>query len=233
MDGALTFRLDLVHGRCVGVRIPSEVNDEVRALLVPEEREFVSTLAPARRTSWVAGRIALRRAFRDLGVELGPILPNKLGAPALPADLMGSISHKKTLAVGLAARAHGQAHIGVDIENIPAIFASVDEARAQARPDIRTRVLTKDELDRLEQVPAQEHRRLVLLLFSLKEALYKAINPLVTRHVAFHEASLTPLPDGTARVALTLAHDQGTFAAECTWAEVHGHFLTTAKVRRE
>jgi enterobactin synthetase component D len=233
MDGEFAFRIDLVHGRCVGVRIPSEVNDQVLAPLIPEERAFVATLAPARRTSWVAGRIALRRAFRDLGIELGPILPNKLGAPALPADLVGSISHKKTLAVGLAARAQGQYHIGVDIEDIPAVFASAAEAHDHARPDIRARVLTKDELHRLEQIPAQEHRRMVLLHFSLKEALYKAINPLVTRHVAFHEASLTPLPDGTARVALTLAQDQGTFAAACTWAEIHDHFLTTAKVRRE
>lgn len=232
MDGELAFRFDLVHGRCVGVRIPSEIDDQVLRLLVPEERSFVFDLAPPRRPSWVAGRIALRQAFRDLGVELGPILPNKRGAPTLPSDVLGSISHKKTLAVGLAARAQAQTHIGVDIENIPAIYASVDEARADARPDIRTRVLTKDELERLEDVPEQERRRRVFLHFSLKESLYKAINPLVTRHVAFHEASMTPLPDGSARVRLTLAEDQGTFAAECTWTEIQNHFLTTAKVRR-
>jgi len=233
MDGAFAFRFDLVHGRCVGIRIPSEIDDQALRLLVSEERSFASELSPARRPSWVAGRIALRLAFRDLGVELGPILPNKHGAPALPSDVVGSISHKRTLAVGLAARAQAQTHIGVDIEDIPAINTSVDEARAQARPDIRTRVLTKDELARLENVPEQERQRMVLLHFSLKESLYKAINPLVTRHVAFHEASMTPLSDGTARVALTLAEDQGAFSAECTWTEIQNHFLTTAKVRRE
>jgi 4'-phosphopantetheinyl transferase EntD len=232
MDGEIAFRLDLVHGRCVGVRIPSEVNDQVLALLVPEERAFVLTLAPARRTSWVAGRIALRQALRDLGVEAGPILPNSLGAPSLPPGLMGSISHKKTLAVGLAAHAQGQVQIGVDLEDIPALYASAKEARAEARPDIRTRVLTQDELTRLEAVPEEARRRVVILHFSLKESLYKAINPLVTRHVAFHEASMTPLPDGTAQVRLLLSQDQGAFAAECTWTEVEDHFLTTAKVRR-
>ncbi len=74
---------------------------------------------------------------------------------------------------------------------------------------------------------------MVLLHFSLKESLYKAISPLVTRHVAFHEASMTPLPDGTARVVLNLAEGQGAFSAECTWKEIQNHFLTTAKVRQE
>lgn len=233
MEGEIAFRRDLSHGRCVGVRIPSDVNDQVLALLIPDERSFVATLAPARRPSWVAGRIALRQAFRDLGIELGPVLPNKYGAPELPRDLVGSISHKKTLAVGLAAHAQGQTHIGVDIEDIPAVYASLDEARAQARPDIRTRVLTRHELLRLEAIPEQEHRRVVLLHFSLKESLYKAINPLVTRHVSFHEASMTPLPDGTAQVSLHLAQDQGAFFAEGTWTEIQNHFLTTARVRRE
>jgi enterobactin synthetase component D len=233
MDGELAFRVDLVHGRCVGVRLPSEVNDQVLRALVPEERTFVATLAPARRPSWVAGRIALRHAFRDLGVEPGPILANKHGAPILPPDLVGSISHKRTLAVGLAARAESQTCIGVDLEDIPMVFASVQEARADARPDVRTRVLTKDELVRLEEVPEQARRRMVILHFSLKEALYKAISPLVTRHVAFHEASMTPLPDGSARVALSLAKNQGTFSAACTWTEIQEHFLTTARVRKE
>jgi enterobactin synthetase component D len=232
MDGELAFRLDLVHGRCVGVRIPTEVDDQVLRLLVPEERAFANQVPPARRCSWVAGRIALRQAFRDLGIEPGPILPNKHGAPALPPDLVGSISHKKTLAVGLVARAQAQSHIGVDVEDIPPVYATVEQARAEARPDIRTRVLTTDELARLQAVPEQEQRRMVILHFSLKESLYKAINPLVTRHVAFHEASMTPHPDGTARVVLSLAKDQGSFFAECTWTEKENHFLTTAKVCR-
>lgn len=233
MDCEPAFRLDLVHGRCVGIRLPAEIDARILALLVPEERGFVSTLAPARQPSWVAGRIALRRAFRDLGIEPGPILPNKYGAPTLPPDLVGSISHKKTLAVGLAARAQAQTHIGVDVEEIPAVDTIEGQARSMARPDIRTRVLTKDELRRLEDVPEQARRRTVILHFSLKESLYKAINPLVCRHVTFHEASLTPLPDGTARVVLALADNQGAFSAECTWTEVANHFLTTARVRRE
>jgi enterobactin synthetase component D len=233
MGAEIAFRLSLVHGQCVGVRIPTEVNEKVLAGLVPEERSFVSSLAPGRHPSWVAGRLALREAFRDLGIEPGPILATRRGAPALPSDLVGSISHKRTLAVGLAARREGGASIGVDLETSPAAFASAHEAHAQARPDVRTRVLTRDELARLERVPEENRRRTVILHFSLKEALYKAIDPLVGRHVAFHEASMTPLPDGSASIALALSEDDGPFFAVGSWTEVEDHFLTTARVQRQ
>jgi 4'-phosphopantetheinyl transferase EntD len=233
MGDEIAFRLNLVHGRCVGVRIPVEVDESVLAGLVPEERKFVSTLAPARHPSWVAGRLALREAFRDLGIEPGPMLVTPRGAPALPSDLTGSISHKRTLAVGLAARRENGANIGVDLENAPPALNSVQEARAQARPDVRSRVLTRDELARLERVPEEDHRRTVTLHFSLKEALYKAIDPMVGRHVGFHEASLTLLPDGSASVALALSENDGAFAATAFWTEVEAHFLTTARVQRQ
>jgi len=228
----IAFFLNLVHGRCVGVRIPREVDEKVLAELVPDERSFVSSLAPGRQPSWIAGRLALRQAFRDLGIEPSPILATRRGAPALSRDLVGSISHKRTLAVGLAARREGGASIGVDLETNPPPFASVQEAQSQARPDIRTRVLTPDELVRLDYLPEENRRRSVILHFSLKEALYKAIDPLVGRHVAFHEASMTPLPDGSASVALALSENDGSFAATAFWTEIEDHFLTTASVQR-
>ncbi|MGC9984001.1 MAG: 4'-phosphopantetheinyl transferase superfamily protein [Polyangia bacterium] len=233
MGAEIAFRLSLVHGRCVGVRIPAQVNEAVLAALVPDERTFVSTLAPGRHPSWVAGRLALREAFRDLGIGPGPILATRRGAPALPSDLVGSISHKRMLAVGLAARREGGASIGVDLETSPPAFASAHQAQSQARPDVRTRVLTHDELLRLESVPEENRRRTVILHFSLKEALYKAIDPLVGRHVAFHEASMTPLPDGSASIALALSEDDGSFFAVGSWTEVEDHFLTTARVQRQ
>ncbi|HJX51839.1 MAG TPA: hypothetical protein VJ801_03645, partial [Polyangia bacterium] len=163
MGAEIAFRLNLVHGRCVGVRIPAEVDEKVLAALVPEERRFVSTLARGRHASWIAGRLALREAFRDLGIEPGPILATRRGAPALPSDLAGSISHKRTLAVGLAARCQSGARIGVDLETSPPAFASAQETHAQVHPDVRTRVLTPDELARLERVPEEHRRRTVIL----------------------------------------------------------------------
>jgi 4'-phosphopantetheinyl transferase EntD len=71
-----------------------------------------------------------------------------------------------------------------------------------------------------------------MLHFSLKEALYKAIDPLVNRHVAFHEASMTPFPDGTVQIRLALPPKDGAFCVAASWTEIERHFLSTAQVRR-
>jgi hypothetical protein len=50
--------------------------------------------------------------------------------------------------------------------------------------------------------------------------------------VAFHEASITPLSDGSASIALALSENDGCFAVTAFWTEVEDHFLTTARVQR-
>src|SRR4051812_43096878 len=88
----VVFRRDLPHGRCVGVAIPDDVPDSTLAALRPEERAFAEALTAARRPSWVAGRVALRAALDDLGLESGPLLVTDRGAPLLSAGVLGSIS---------------------------------------------------------------------------------------------------------------------------------------------
>ena len=231
MGAEIAFRLNLVHGRCVGVRIPGEVDEKILAELVPEERKFVSSLAPGRHPSWVAGRLALREAFRDLGIEPGRSSPPGAAHRRCRLTWSDLISHKRTLAVGLAARREGGASIGVDLENSPPAFASAQEA--QVHPDVRARAHSGRADARLDRVPEKHRRRTVICSSSLKEALYKAIDPLVGRHVAFHEASITPLPDGSASIALALSENDGSFATTAFWTEVEDHFLTTARVQRQ
>lgn len=228
----VAFRTDLPHGRCVGVRVPPEAEPEsLRALaigltsLADEERAFLETLPPARKPSWLAGRIALHEALRDLGLDRGPILSSTCGAPELPDGAVGSISHKHTLAVALAARKCDGIHLGIDIEPVPP-----SELPAR-RSDISGRVMTPDELATLAAIPEPLRRRRVVLHFSIKEALYKAISPLVGRYVSFREATVLPGNDGSVAVTLTLKQGEGPFVAEARWCEIAGHLLTTATVR--
>ena len=238
MPAGVAFRIDLPHGRCVGVRIPSGVeHDNLLGLahglatLAEEEREFLDSLSPPRKPTWLAGRIALHEALRDLGLDTGPILVTKRGSPELPAGATGSISHKRTLAVALAAPSDGGLSLGVDIEPVPALPPSMTEPGWENRPDISSRVMTPQELAALASIPESTRRRTVILHFSIKEALYKAINPLVGRYVSFQEATVLPRPDGSVTVTLALAQREGPFAAEARWSEIHGHLLTTAAVR--
>jgi enterobactin synthetase component D len=217
------FRLELPHGRCVGVAIPPEWPLEALAPLLPEEQAAAQLLAPARRSTYLAGRLALRAALADLGVTAGPLLATDRGAPLVPPGARGSISHKRTLAVGLAALGD-EGQLGVDLEEI-----------RPARVDIARRVLTDGEQATLPGLAAEARAARVLLHLSLKEAIYKALDPFVRRYVGFQEAALVIRPDGGAEVALALTGGEGPFAVEVSWREISPagrYFLTTAAIRR-
>jgi enterobactin synthetase component D len=215
----------------VGVRVPSTIEQNDVAALHVEESAFLGTLAPARKPTWLAGRIALHAALRDIGLDRGAVLATTRGAPELPADVTASISHKRTLAVALAAAATDGLSLGVDIEPLPMVPADALEPSWDKRPDISSRVMTAEELAALATVPADRRRREVVLHFSLKEAIYKALNPKVGRYVSFQEATVLPRNDGTVAVTLSLTKQEGPFSVEARWSEIEGHLLTTAALR--
>jgi enterobactin synthetase component D len=180
------FRLDLPHGRCVGVEIPDgDLPAELLAALDPEERALLATLPPTRQASFAAGRAALRGAIADLGLPLAPLLPEGRGGPRLPAGVIGSISHKRRLAVALAAPAQGQGALGVDLE----------EARP-FRIDISRRVLTPGEQADVAALSEPGRTSAVLARFCLKEAFYKAANGFVGRLISFQEVAVAAIDAG-------------------------------------
>ncbi len=211
------FRLDLPFGRCVGVSIP--VDDDAAAELPADERARAAELAPLRRPAFLAGRVALRAALADLGIPCGAVLATPRGAPALPVGLTASISHKATLAVALAAPRDGDFHVGVDIE----------EDRP-GRIDIASHVLTPAEQTELAALPEPERRRQTLLRFSIKEALYKALDPYLGRFVHFTEATTAPRFDGQVTVSIDLREPSHGLVAAARWRVQDGHLLSCARV---
>ncbi len=69
---------------------------------------------------------------------------------------------------------------------------------------------------------------------SLKESVYKAMHPILCEYVGFQEAEITPLPDGTATVALNLASQShlrlGMVVQTASWKRINGFFLTSSSV---
>jgi len=207
------FTLDAGHGRIVAVAVV-DPDDAALAELHPDEREVAGRLAPVRRREWVAGRRALHRG---LGGAADPILIDERGAPRMPAATVGSVSHKRDLAVALIAPDHGWT-VGVDLE--------LDRPR---RVDIARKVLTPGELAATAALDAEARAREVLLRFALKEAVYKAIDPHLRRYVGFLEVAVWPAPDGSARVEPV--SDWG-LAIEAAWYRRRDRFLCTARARR-
>jgi enterobactin synthetase component D len=216
----IAFDLQLEHGRCVGVRLP-DVEETITALadaaLGSEERALAANMTALRRRTWVGGRVAMRQALARSGLDAPPLLVDARGAPVLPAALAGSISHKEKLAVALVAQRAPETRLGVDIE--------VDASRAH---DIASKVLTDDEMADLAALDKEARGREVVLRFSAKESIYKALDPFVHRYVDFKEVVVTPLPGGGADVQPRLKDPRGAFSIEVRWLRWEGFVLTTA-----
>ena len=160
------------------VQLPADEAD-----LHPDEARHAAGLAARRRVTWAGGRVALRRALAPR--ICGPIFATPRGAPLLPAGLLGSVSHKDTVAAAWVCAASGATCVGVDIEIVE-----------QPKMHLAPRILTPDELQFVQRLadPWPE----VLLRFALKEAFYKAVDPFVQRYVGFDEVALNVAHDGTA-----------------------------------
>jgi len=216
-----SFDMTLDHGRCVGIALPAgEAAIDAMALerLLPEEREMAAALGPARRRGWVGGRVAMRSALARLGKTAPPILADPRGAPLLPPGIAGSISHKNAIAVALVATEHA-ARVGIDVE--------IDPPRPR---DIAAKVLRPEELAELEGLSAHARSTAVLLRFSAKEAVYKALDPYVRRYVGFLEIAVHLAEDGTADVRPYLRDGEGPFLFSVRWMKREGLLLTTARV---
>ena len=187
---------DPVSGPSFGRLVMLAIDDTLHAgELAEEERAHYATLGEVRRRTWLAGRIALRRARRAIeGADPSPVLVGPRGEPLLPAGVAGSIAHKETVAVALAARDAGR--LGVDVE--------YDRG---SRVDISRRVLTDGELERRARMTEADRARCVRIAFAVKEAIYKAIAPFCQRYVGFHEVELElgELSPGPVAVRLALA----------------------------
>jgi enterobactin synthetase component D len=226
---ARLFERHVRHGIVVAVALPAReipIDEATLSRLHPGERAHAMTLAPRRRVSWVGGRIALRHALVAAGLEADAVLVTTRGAPALPPWVRGSVSHKDTIAVALIASAVDDNAapwaIGIDVE--------VDIPRTI---DVSRHVLVDAERARLAHLPDDERLRVVTLYFSIKEAIYKAIDPFVQRYVGFHEVELdlVPVANGDIRVHLSLKNGEGPFDVDAWCEREDGLLLSTTRVR--
>lgn len=198
---------------------PDPVPESVLERLPGAESAHARTLRGYRQVQFVGGRIALRHAVGQLGMKCGPVLATPRGAARLPAGLVGSVSHKRDLAVGMAARDNGWT-LGVDLEDY-----------LPERPSIAARVLRPAELAVVDALGDRERWIATVQRFSLKESIYKALDPYVQRYVAFDEAEVHPDLQGSAEVHLHLARGEGPFDVSCRYEWLWGRLLTSVRIR--
>ena len=220
---SIVYKDALPHGIVAGVCLPADgapPSESDMAALHPDERSAARHHRGFRLSSYVGGRLAAHAAVRALGGPFTGIGTGPRGAPVAPAGIALSITHKRTLAIAVAAKSeHGD--LGVDLEDY-----------GPPRPSIEEHILRPEERTELAPLPDDRKWIALVLRFSIKESIYKALDPYVNRYVGFHEAQVRPDLEGGAAVALYLKNGEGPFEVDARYCWLAGRLVTSARIRR-
>jgi len=169
----------LLFPACVRV---AEMNpsDAEPSRLHPAEQGQIDRAAPGRRREYAAGRLLAHSLLGSLGAAAAPLLNGPDRAPAWPAGYVGSISHCPTLCAVVVASGSDICAIGVDVEPALALGA-----------DIEPLVLTARDRHSIARLPPRIRPLGGRLVFSAKEAFYKALYPTTGVFLDFTQAWVT------------------------------------------
>ena len=145
-------------------------------------------------------------------IDVGPVLADAHGAPLLPNHIHGSISHKHHLALGLAVYS-STARVGCDIESVNssasrALFSRILTPSERSRLGTLTTNLAKITMNDNNKAANKEHSQMItidkdeeiLLIFSLKESVFKALHSFLYRQIDWDEVEVNLMANGTATI---------------------------------
>ena len=216
------FTRGVPHGVIAAIHLPEpfgEIPSAVLHRLHADERDYAAQLDGHRKVQWIGGRLAAHHAVRALGKDMGALLSDAQGAPIPPKGLEISISHKAELAVAIASK-NGHGTIGIDLEIL-----------GRDRRHIAEKILRPEELEIVSNLPDEHQWGATLIRFAVKEATYKALAPRLNRYIAFQEASIGVIKDGTAHMNLHLETTDGPKSIEARYEWMPEGLIATVRAR--
>lgn len=158
----------------------AEIEDGGQAVLLPAlEAALVAKAAPKRRREFALGRACARSALEKLGYRDVVIGRGANGAPLWPQGLTGSITHTRDYAAAVVGEKRCFSGIGVDAERVGGVTQ-----------DLWLRLFDDAERDHLMGLDEADRGPVATLIFSAKEACYKAWGG--TGALGFREIRVTP-----------------------------------------
>lgn len=209
----------------------SEIIEQVMegTLMTAEEMDLTKDSKGSNRLNlFIGGRFAAKNCLLSAGINSSSIssvqiMKNSFGAPIFPAGWTGSISHKDSIALA-AVMPEEIGTIGVDIEKFTHKSAN----------KLLRRLLTEEETKSLGTTFSSEED--VMLRFSFKESIFKALNPLLKRHIGFKEVDVFPQANSTAEIRF---HLNGSIADQliCTkysanWRKFNDYCVTSVIIHK-
>ena len=169
---------------------PSTVVREIRSanldesFLWPEEEKYLRNVSQKRRWDFVTGRKCAHLALAALGIEPIQVLSGDAKEPIWPQDIVGSITHSKDYAAAAVARKTEMLSLGLDAET--------DEPLPER---VLARIGNEDEINWVRGGKSNDFRNPGKILFSAKEATFKAWYPMTHEWLGFREAHITFEPN--------------------------------------
>lgn len=162
--------------------------------LFPAEEEAIAGSAPRRRAQFAAARACARAAMRDLDIDPVAVLPVggtgpmwRTREPSWPTGVVGSLTHTSNFAAAALALSVHVRSVGLDVEpNVELPEGIWDSVHVDGEDRCVTRLADGDATIAGDR-----------LVFSAKEAVFKAWFPLTGRWLGFDECRLDLRADGT------------------------------------
>lgn len=146
--------------------------------LSPRERAIIAAATPTRAREFATGRLCAKQALCDLGMEPVTVGVGPNREPLWPPGVTGSISH--TTGYCCAAVTTLYRGIGVDAQRVCGVLTPTESRR----------ICTTDELRQLTALSRNDLQLALHVIFSAKEAIFKAVFPLVRRFFGFNDVSI-------------------------------------------
>ncbi|NLD85553.1 MAG: 4'-phosphopantetheinyl transferase superfamily protein [Actinomycetales bacterium] len=158
---------------------------DVEAALHPAEAELIAKAVATRRADFAWARACAREAMTRLGVPAGPVVRGGRGMPVWPPGVVGTLTHTNGLRAAALGSADRVRSVGLDVEPHAPLADGVLGVVSLPEEAEWVRAVG-------EEMPSVHWDT---LLFTAKEATYKAWYPLTRRWLGFEDAHITLVPD--------------------------------------
>ena len=185
--------------------------------------EVIAHSINKRKAEYFVGRYLVANRLNELGFEYCTLESNIDRSPKFPCGAIGSISHCESLACVAVAPSYNpdRENLGIDVQKP----ISSDVCR-----EIENMIVAGQEVDLAMSVGLTKEQA-ITLLFSAKEAIYKALAKFSTRDLNFTDAKLKQVNQNTMEFELSESIQLRTntleeIRCEYWYLEQHKAFLT-------
>jgi 4'-phosphopantetheinyl transferase EntD len=146
---------------------------------LPQEISAALKFSSNRLNEFCIGRHCARKALIEAGADQTPLLIAKNGSPTWPKNYVGSIAHTHNYTAAVISDVRQTCSIGIDTEEL-----------SNFPLEIKSDILRLDEVEQYLSNDLFSDQIKLALYFSIKEAVYKAYNPVFQEFLDFQDVKV-------------------------------------------